>query len=373
MLNPFLISNQREGEDQLTYALACTLESGGPPLLRALLAALGVTLDDGGGALMVEVQTSSASSRPDAWFRLHDCVALIFESKIKEGKLDRVQLEGHLSLAGASPEPRKILLVVAPERKPPDLIDEMRKDYPHAEIVYASWQTVHDWVVYTVSKQEDDPAGTLMDSLAGFIRSLGLASTLKTDFVPETVSLLEKQAVAFCGMMDQQHAAQERFLGEVAAALRSRLQERLPSGTPIPQMAVYSRRDQRWTVVSSVIDFSWTLHPLEGWASQHLWCEIYLRSWSSPNELRIRSGVLVDGRHLVARWLGKVQKQGAARFGDTFRPYTRRSVYGEAWSDLPFTPFADRGALMGHVVGDLEAWLFEVLPALVASVTKQEG
>lgn len=368
MLNPLLICTQRPGEDQVTYALACTLQEAGSDGLGSLLAALGLDLHLPAADVVAEVQPLGLSTRPDARIEVPGHLVVLLESKAVPDSLRGDQVEGHVEMFGAVPAGLcRVLLAITPDASPPGWWPEVAHAHDPVIWLHGTWQQVFEWARIGAEKGGGETTGLLLRGLRDLLRHEGLGRAVERHFDAARVGRVQQCAEALIGDLVAQHDTQEALLEDVLRAFEKRIvAEGVASDRPVSRVASRWRDPHCWSPVSSYARIDWSTCPLEDWPMQTLWVEVFLdrgEQLGQPARLRLRSGVLVEGRAAVQRWFGRLQDAGKARFDARYRDWHRRSGYGESWAYRDFA-VEDRQGMVDGLVDDLAAWVAVVLPAL---------
>ncbi len=110
---------------------------------------------------------SERDSVPDGWLVCEEQGwAVVIESKIERGKLRLDQLRGHLK--GAAHYPRKYLLILTPDEKPPREVRRLAARRPR--VYWHPWSKVHSWTTRALRSQNNrEASGHLLRSLKEFL------------------------------------------------------------------------------------------------------------------------------------------------------------------------------------------------------------
>lgn len=362
-LNPFMIGRQREGEDQVTYAFACTLEVCGSGPLSALLKRLGFEWEEASGTVLAKVQESAVTSRPDARLEVPGHLVVLVESKVVTDALSPRQLRDHLDAFGSARSGvSRVMLAVTPDREPPSWWDGLADERDDVVFLHAAWSDVAHWADEQADGADDgSSASHLLRALSDLLVRQRLAHRIDTEFNSTTIARVEHGAREWTDALRQQHAAQEAFLGSVKSAFLDRVGEGIREQASTKLASRWGVRS--WSPVSTYLDVRLRHHRLPDWREQRLWVEVFLATWDKPHRLQIRSGLLLEGRRTVLRWHGIAKDEAARAFEDRMWPYRSGSSYAEVWARRPFRAESVE-AMREEVVADMLAWVNDLLPAL---------
>jgi hypothetical protein len=357
--NPFLVVSQREGEDRVTYVLGTVLAAGGATLLADLLRVLGADVPDAIGPLEVEFQPAGPVSRPDARFEIAGGTAVLFENKIVPGMLFEEQIRGHLDSFGAArPSARKILLAITPDPSPPAWWGPRASAHANILFVHGSWRVVVDWArLAGADGSRSELARFMLDGFVNYVEQRSGMIMTAASFAPERMARVARDAGSWLKDLEEQHAAQEAFLTGVASGLW----KALGRGEDEPWMKVGSRWGKTWTPVSSYLEFWWPTPKLHDMPTAHVWTEAYLDE--KEGAIKLRTGVLFEGRVQVAGWYGIAREAASRTFGGRYCEYRQGGAYAEVWALQPLD-LARLEATQNAVVADLVTWVTVVLEAM---------
>jgi hypothetical protein len=174
MLNPFYIAENKAGEDQMTFAFACTLQQIGLPGLLDLLQTLDKRVDgwdtsswiEESSNLEVRPQVRGPKSVPDAGFKLSNKLHLLFENKSRGVELRQDQIKNHLMVF--TDAEFKVMLGITYITQPPVWWKTLQQQYPDIYFVYGSWNKVRNWVKNYLKSEELAPvARYLLEQFMG--------------------------------------------------------------------------------------------------------------------------------------------------------------------------------------------------------------
>ncbi len=168
-------------EDRVTNALLLLLQDSTISLFRSFMKELGIFLHDINGVHIRDHIPYDERSIVDGEILIADNLLLMIESKVEKGQFDtNDQIIRYYKLLQSRNENMRLLLLLSPDNKEPDVVKTLSKQYDSCHLIWRSWGKIASWLqgYFEVSDKASDVEDYLIFSFLSYLTALGLVKTV---------------------------------------------------------------------------------------------------------------------------------------------------------------------------------------------------